>query len=147
MGLSGNTRDVRFDFDGSLRLARGLWGFAEELEAAKGARRSEVVATLRTWLGPYGDQFRDRASDEQTSLASLVAGLRTDADQWAQAWKQAMDEQNRRLWARRVDRMKAERSNLEKLGDFFTGFDYPDAPPPVPKPGPGMFYATAGLTY
>ena len=145
MGLSGNATDVRFDYEGALRLARTLWSFADELTSAKGARRAEALAALRTWRGPYGDQFRDRVEDEESSLASLVAALRTEADQWASAWKAAMDEQNRRLYARKVDRMKDERSTLDKVGDFFTGFDYPPEPAPVPKPGPDGFYATATL--
>jgi hypothetical protein len=143
--LSGNTTDVRFDFEGSLQLARRLWAYADELETAKGTRRDQVLAALRTWRGPYGDQFRDRATDEYTSLAAIIAGLRTEADQWAGAWKQAMDEQNRRLYARRVDQMKEDRSTLDKVGDFFTGFDYPPEPAPVAKPGPAGFHATACL--
>jgi hypothetical protein len=126
-------------------LARTLWAFADDLESAKGDRRAEAVAALRTWRGPFGDEFRGRVDDELTSVASLVAALRTEADQWAQAWKAAMDEQNRRLYARKVDQMKHDRSTLDKVGDFFTGFDYPPAPPPVPKPGPAGFYATACL--
>jgi len=146
VGLSGNAQDVRFDFEGSLRLARELWAYADQLEQAKGARRSEAMAALRTWRGPFGDHFRERVEDERTSLSSVIAALRTEADQWASAWKQAMDEQNRRLYARRVEQMKAERSAMEKLGDFFTGFDYPPPPPPVPKPGPAGFHATGCLT-
>lgn len=145
MGLSGNPSDVRFDYDGALRLARTLWAYAEDLQSAKGARRSEAMDALQAWRGPFGDQFRDRIGDEQTSMASLIAALKTEADLWASAWKQAMDEQNRRLYARRVEQMKEERSRLEKLGDFFTGFDYPPEPAPVPKPAPGMFYATTCL--
>lgn len=143
MGASGNYRDVRFDFDGSLRLARSLWAFAEELEGAKGTRRSDAAGALRSWRGPFADELRERLGDEAASLTSLISGLRSDADAWAQAWKNAMDEQNRRLYARRVDEIKAERSNLEKVGDFFTGFDYPPGPSPVAKPAPAMFHATA----
>lgn len=143
MGASANYRDVRFDFDGSLRLARSMWAFAEELEAAKARRGSHAAAALASWRGPFGDEFRERSDDEAASLASLISGLRSNADAWAQSWKDAMDEQNRRLHARRVDQIKAERSNLEKVGDFFTGFDYPPAPAPVAKPAPAMFHATA----
>lgn len=143
MGLSGNAQDVRFDFEGSLRLARELWAHADDLEQGKGERRTRAMAALRTWRGPFADQYRERTSDEQTSLASVIAALRTEADQWAVAWKEATDEQNRRLYARRIEQMKADRSALEKVGDFFTGFDYPPPPPPVAKPGPAGFHATA----
>lgn len=143
---SGNYADVRFDFEGSLRLARSLWAYADELEAAKGVRRTDADGALRSWKGPYGDEFRERTDEEQQTIRALIAGLRSDADAWAGAWKAAMDEQNRRLYARRVDALKAERSKLEKVGDFLTGFDYPPEPPPVPKPAPAMFHATACLT-
>lgn len=144
--VSGNDVDVRFDYEGSLQLARRLWAFADDLERARGDRRAEVLAALRTWRGPFGDEFRDRSTDEQSSLASVVSALRTEADEWARAWKQAMDEQNRRLYARRVERLKAERSALERMGDFFTGFDHPPPPAPLPKPGPAGFHATGCLT-
>lgn len=143
---SGNYADVRFDFEGSLRLARSLWAYADELEAAKGIRRTDADDALRSWRGPYGDEFRERTEEELQTIGALIAGLRSDADAWARAWKDAMDEQNRRLHARRVDALKAERSMLEKAGDFFTGFDYPPEPPPVPKPAPAMFHATSCLT-
>lgn len=142
MGLSGNQSDVRFDFDGSLRLARSLWAYAEELDAGRGDRRDDAATALRSWRGRFGEEFRDRANDEQSALATIVAALRTEADSWAAAWKAATDEQNRRLYARRVEQMKEERSFLEKAGDYFTGFDYPPPPPPVPKPAPPGFYAT-----
>ena len=139
---SANARDVRFDFEGSLRLARSLWAYADELQAARSVRDTDAGVALRSWRGPFGDEFRERAADEQHSLSALIAALRSDADAWAQAWKDATDEQNRRVWARQVEQMKAERSMMEKVGDFFTGFDYPPEPATVPKPVPGMFYAT-----
>lgn len=146
MGVSANSSDVRFDYDGALRLARSLWSFADELEACKGDRHRLAEQALRSWRGPFGNEFSGRERDEQVSLQTVIAGLRSDADAWAEAWKQAMDEQNRRLWARRVEQMKEDRSAIEKVGDFFTGFDYPPKPAPVAKPSPGGFYATACLT-
>ena len=146
MGVSANESDVRFDYDGALRLARSLWAFADDLEQAKGDRHEAAQRALRLWKGPFGTDFDGREESEQSSIRRVIDGLRTEADQWAEAWKRAMDEQNRRLYARRVERMKEERSRLEKIGDFFTGFDYPPEPAPVAKPKPGMFYATACLT-
>lgn len=145
MGMSANHTDVRFDFDGSLRLARALWAYADDLESGRVDRREAASQALRSWRGRFGDQFRDRADDEQHALATMVAALRTEADAWAAAWKAAMDEQNRRLYSRRVEQMKDDRSALDKVGDFFTGFDYPPEPAPVAKPGPAGFYATGCL--
>ena len=139
---SGNEQDVVFDFDGALNLARRLWSFADELEAAKDDRFTGAEAALASWLGSYSDEFVERMNTEQTNLDQVVAGLRTEADQWAQAWKDATDEQNRRLWARQVDQMKSDRNVLDHVGDFFTGFDYPPDPAPVRKPAPSGFYGT-----
>jgi class 3 adenylate cyclase len=142
----GNSTDVRFDYDGALRLARSLWAYADELEAAKAERKTEAEHALRTWKGPYATEFVGRGNDEQTSISALIAALRSDADAWAQAWKNAMDEQNRRLYARRVARMKEERSVAAKIGDWLTGFEAPPPPAPLPKPGPAGFYPTGCLT-
>jgi hypothetical protein len=142
---SGNSADVQFDYEGALSLARNLWSFAQDLETAAANRLTSASAALKDWKGAYGDQFATRANNEQTDLATVVAGLRTEADGWAAAWKDAMDEQNRRLYARKVDKMKEDRNLLEKAGDFFTGFDYPPEPSPVSKPTAGGFYATATL--
>lgn len=139
---SGNDQDVVFDFDGALNLARRLWSFADELEAAATDRATGAETALTSWLGAYADEFVERMNTEQTNLAQVVAGLRTEADQWAQAWKDATDEQNRRLWARQVDDMKADRNLWDRGVDFFTGFDYPPDPVPVRKPTPSGFYAT-----
>jgi len=142
---SGNSEDVKFDYEGALSLARNLWAFADDVEAAAGNRLTSASAALKDWKGTYGDQFAGRANLEQTDLGLVVAGLRTEADGWAAAWKDAMDEQNRRLYARKVDKMKEDRSTAAKIGDFFTGFEYPPEPAPVTKPSPGGFYATACL--
>ena len=40
------------------------------------------------------------APGSDAQLDELVAALKTEADLWASAWKQAMDEQNRRLYLR-----------------------------------------------
>jgi hypothetical protein len=49
------------------------------------------------------------------------------------------------LWARHVENVKEDRSNVEKFGDFFTGFDYPDEPDLVPVPSAPGFAATSQL--
>lgn len=139
---SGNDEDVVFDFEGALNLARRLWAFADELESATSDRFTGAETALTSWLGAYADEFVERMNTEQNQLTQLVGLLRHDADQWASAWKDAKDEQNRRLWARQVDQMKADRNVFDHIGDFFTGFDYPPDPVPVPKPTPSGFYAS-----
>lgn len=139
-------KDVQFDWDGSLDLARKLWSYADDLTSAKSSRNTDADTALQSWQGPYGDQFRSRKSDEQTSLGSVTTGLRSEAQQWAQAWKLAMDQQNRVLRARAVDKHNSSKSFFDKVGDFFGGDDdIPPEPTPVPLPQPPGFPMTAGF--
>jgi hypothetical protein len=65
----------------------------------------------------------------------------------ATMWKHAMEEENRRLYARHVDDMKNNRSVLDTIGDWFTGFHYPPEPAAVPLPQPPAFTPTAQLVH
>jgi hypothetical protein len=139
-------KDVQFDWDGSLELARKLWSFADDLSTAKPARKTDAETALRQWKGRFGDEFTTRADHEQTSFTSVITGLRNEAKQWAQAWKLAMDQQNRVLRARAVDKHNHDKSFLDKVGDFFGGDDnIPPEPTPVPLPAPPSFPKTAGF--
>ena len=137
-------KDVQFDWDGSLDLARKLWAFADDLSTAKPSRHADAETALKEWRGTYGEDFKTRADDEQTSLQSVITGLRGEAKQWAQAWKLAMDQQNRVLRARAVDEHNDDKGVFDKVGDFFTGDDdIPPEPTPVPLPAPPSFPKTA----
>lgn len=141
----GITEDVQFDFEGSLQLARKLWEFSEEFDSALGERLELRDIALADWLGAFGTQFAGRMANEQQDRASLVAALKENATLWADAWRDATNEQARREYARMVDQMKADRSIAAKIGDAFTGFDYPPEPIPVTSPaGPG-FVPTCGV--
>lgn len=143
--MYADSSDVQFDFAGSLRLARMMWEFADELERALDQRRELADVALADWLGSFADNFGVRADNEQLSRQNLVPALRGNAQMWADAWRDATNDQARREWARRVDQMKADRSNLQKFGDFFTGFDYPPEPVPVTSPQPPGFMPVCGV--
>ena len=145
MGLSAGS-DVKFDWYGSLSLARRLWAFADDLETAATTRGSEVEGALKSWLGAYADEFITRTNDEQTSLTTVVSNLRNDATNWAQAWKLAMDQQNRVLFARKTKEVEDNRSGWDNFtGDLFGHDDLPAAPPTIDVPTEPNFYATGTL--
>ena len=138
--------DVRFDFEGSLQLARRLVGLADEIDTLMAARVAGAEDALATWLGRFATEFAERVNTESSDIATISADLRVSAEGWALAWKDSMDEQNRRLYAREVDRVESSRSGWDSFWGGIVGHDdLPDQPPPVPVPtGPG-YYATASF--
>ena len=57
----------------------------------------------------------------------LSVDLRGAAMGWAEAWANALNQQNRRLYARAVHRTKESRSWTDNVGGFLFGHD--DLPP------------------
>ena len=121
---------VRFDFDGSLRLARRLWALADQLEAARASRANDADVARRGWRGRYAEEFERRMADESAGFTNVAHSLRDEARGWAASWKSAMDEQNRRNRARQVDAVRAHRSWLERMGDRIKGSDDSDSEVP-----------------
>jgi hypothetical protein len=138
--------DVRFDFDGSLAVARRMWRFADELDALGAARRDEGEHALTTFTGVYGRQFADRVSSEVHDLGLAAHELRTAAGAWAQAWAHAINEQNRRLFARACERIERDRSLVDSVKGFFGGHhDLPPQPRQLGVPRPPHFAATGSF--
>lgn len=146
-----STSDVKFDFDGSLQLARRLWAFADDIERLRDQRGSDAVGALREWRGPFSREFRGYAADERASLTKSAAEMRRDAEAWATSYAKAVDQQNNVLYTRELTRVKNERESR----DFFEervdqvqgwlGFEqlrYPKEAPPCPVPRPGGFAPT-----
>ena len=143
MALKGNTSDVHFDYDGSLASARQLWSLAQDARSVDSGRHSAGTDGLANFRGSYADQFISRLSDEDASGSRIAYGLQADANACAVLWKKAMDEQNRRSYARHVEKLKSDRSGWEKTVDFFNGYDAPAAPDGVRTPVPPSFAPTA----
>jgi len=141
--MRANTADVVFDYQGALSLARQLWALADEVTHTAGSRRDLGDHARVDFTGRYGDELVSRLSAEAANLAQAANGLRDDAMAVAQMWKDAMDEENRRIYARHVDDIKDHHSFLESVGGFLTGFHYPPEPQPVPLPHPPVFAPTA----
>jgi hypothetical protein len=134
---------VRFDFEGSLDLARSLWRLAEELDQLLASRAAMASTALTGWTGRFGEQFAERANDEQSTGRTLAQMLRADAQGWALAWTRAMDEQNRVLYAREKQRVESDRGLLDSLGGAIFGHDdLPAMPRPASVPQPPYFFAT-----
>jgi hypothetical protein len=135
--------DVRFDFEGSLALARRLWELADQIETLMDARVCKASDGLSTWLGTYGTDFAGRIDTEYTDIANIAGQLRAGAYGWAANWKAAMDQQNRVLHARRVKEVESDRSLLDKGIGFFTGHDdLPPEPEPAGTPAAPGFQPT-----
>ena len=96
--------DVVFDFDGALVVARRLWALADSLETVMAGRETLAVEALTTWRGSHATSFATRMGTERTDIDTAAGWLRVGAQEWAAAWKDAMDEQNRILHARECQR-------------------------------------------
>ena len=125
--MDANWSDVRFDYPNSLVLARRLWEVADALDTLAAVRRSAGADALVDWLGPLGGEFAARLDTEAGDLTRLAGELRTAARGWAQAWANALNEQNWRLFARACQVVRSRRSNVDRFVGFFTGHD--DLPP------------------
>ena len=136
--------DVRFDYDGSLQLARELWALADEVDAVATDRHAAADEALVDWLGPTRDRFGGRVDVEVADLHRIAADLRGGAQAWAQAWADALNLQNQRLYARAVDRAKRNRSTLDKFVGGLFGHDDLPSPPYVRATPAAPFFATTG---
>lgn len=135
--------DVRFDYDGSLRLARDLWVLADEVDAVALDRRDAAHDAVVDWLGPTRDHFVVRVDTEVGDLHRIAADLRTSALAWAQAWADALNLQNRRLHARACAVVQRERSTLDEVvGGLFGHDDLPATPYTRPTPAAPLFAPT-----
>ena len=145
MGRHG-AADVRFDWEASLPLARRLWGFADELDELAARRDTEAGKALTTWSGVYANEFGRRISDEVHDLGMAAGELRAAAQAWARAWALAINEQNRRLFARQCRRVERRRSLVDNVVGFFGGHDdLPPQPGELGVPQPPYFAATGSF--
>lgn len=117
--------DVEFDYDGALRLARALYDLSTWLERVGPGRRAAADGAQVAWRGPYGDDFRLRAAGDDDEAGRLSAALHAEALDWAQAWADAVNDQNRRSRDRRIAQIADARSWAQRAVDVLT-FDHPD---------------------
>src|SRR6188472_931146 len=95
---------VKFDFEGSLELARQLWALAADVETADAGRQKDFDVAKAKWSGAYGDEFATRRDAELSSRVNVARGLRRDANAWAAAWATALEQQNKNNRAAEVER-------------------------------------------
>jgi hypothetical protein len=143
--MRGNQADVVFDYEGALSLARRVYSLAVEVANVAQVRGDLAGSAAVGFSGVCAQQFFARTSVEAATCDRFSKGLQMDAMAVAQMWKAAMEEENRRLYARHVDQVKSRRSTLQEIGDALFGFHYPPEPGPVPLPQPPTFAPTAEL--
>jgi hypothetical protein len=138
--------DVRFDWEGSLALARRLWAFADQLDELRTSRRAAAESALAAWHGEFADTFAAAVGQEVADLALGAARLRDGAHDWAAAWTAAIDQQNRVVFARACDRVRSGRSWLDTIGGWLRGHDdLPAEPAPRRVPQPPNFVPERGF--
>lgn len=126
MGVHGQG-PVRFDFEGSLVAARRLWALADSLDTHASIRLAAAQRALTNWTGALRNEFLTRTTQEHEAITKCARECRNGALGWAIAWKNAMDEDNRRRRARAVDEVRKQRSWMERnVGDLFLGDDSMD---------------------
>ncbi|MGB3736592.1 MAG: hypothetical protein WA964_16650, partial [Ilumatobacter sp.] len=92
--------DVVFDYTGSLDVARRLWALADRLGTEMTARETARGEAEVGFVGKHAGQLVDRVAQERTDVDNAIIELRSAADTWALAWKDAIDQQNRNRYAR-----------------------------------------------
>ena len=133
--------DVAFDYDGALLMAKKLWALADALEAMVGDRERHAADALVDWTGPHATSFVSRMATERTDVNGIVAQFRDAAYGWAAAWKDAIDQQNRILQARRWEYNK----DHQGLFGHLDGVERPHDPAPCQLPSAPDFRPTGGF--
>ena len=118
---------VDFDFVGSLQLARQLWSLSTDLREQDRARGADAEVAAREWRGKPVTDFAGRREHERQSRATVTQALVNGANAWAQAWAQAMDQQNLNNRAAKIERderqISDDRGRGQKFVDAFNGDD------------------------
>lgn len=140
-------RSVVFDFNGALALARSMWALAGHVEDTRNARSQAAATALRQWRGRFADQFRQGAAADQANATNIADALRTDARLLATRWTDAMQQQGNVLYAEHKQRVIAQRSLWEQIGDTIFGdhTNYGPTPKRPAVPQPPNFAPTAAL--
>lgn len=92
-----------FDFDGVLALCRELWAAADELDQIVKDRDELTVVAAKEWKGPHSETFLDAIEVDVEDESGLVTLLRDAANDWANAWLSAMNDESRARHDRAVD--------------------------------------------
>jgi hypothetical protein len=86
--------DVVFDYGGALELARQLWELADGWEAAFTRRSVAGSTALATARGPLVQELAARSSADGRASEEVGRKLRQEANRWAKAWTDAVNERD-----------------------------------------------------
>jgi len=133
-------RRPEFEFDPSLKAARKLWEFNDDLLCMLQRLNPVREAALApdSFEGSWGVEFRARAEEEDINVSVTRGKLRSDANEWGAAWQRMVNQINNVCWAETYvaakklleekERQENESKNwLERgagaVADYFVGKD------------------------
>ena len=125
MGVTADDRPI-FDFEGAIEVARTMYAFVTMTEARAARRGTDRDVALAAWSGPYGEDFRQRAADEDVSLDRALDAIRHDAWGWAETWLQMVNNLNRVVYAEARDAQVVYLNHLREREQADDGFGWDD---------------------
>lgn len=133
-----------FPYDDALVYARLLIDKADALERVYDATSEATGTALLGWRGRYAIEMLSRRLPEEHAdlVAVALFGLRHEADQWAEAWADAVNEHNRAAYRRAL-------SQHRQLSSEAAGAASLAGTPAVilPPAEPNVFGPPSGPTY
>ncbi len=128
-----------FAFEETLELCRGLWAASGDLRGHIKTRDDLVDLVSSHWTGPHHAAFMNDITHDRILEDSSVRDLRNAATQWAQAWVNAMNAENKYREDEAYNDINsgAPGENLDQ--------EYPEYTPIVRPPIAPHFDPTGGL--
>lgn len=111
--------DGGFDFDGALSFCRDLWAAADELASLASKRDDLADIATKLWEGPHKNDFVKAVDSDIKEEETAETALRSAANFWAIAWRDAMNDLNEARHKKAVD-------EADSAWEFLPGFS--DAP-------------------
>jgi uncharacterized protein YukE len=136
--------NVNYNFDAALDAARACSDFAESLKQSLEARRHWAEVALQQWRGTCATEFADGMNNYSGEVAQMVVALEQLAQDCAESWTTAVEQQHMNMWAQRGQAAENNRAWYEKGWDDLFGdtTKLPPKPPSVDIPKPPAFEAT-----
>lgn len=124
--VHGISDPVQFDHQAADALISAFNQTANHLEEEVSFRKKIAHIAEEDWAGTYAIKFRGRIDQCVGDLRMLADSMRHAAHEVEKLSRLAYEEQDRRDIANAYYEREAQRSNVEKIYDYFAG----EEPPP-----------------